>query len=162
MTRPNDVDFCFQLWPHDWSTARLWIDREFSEFQLSYVFNDPLESLLQSTIRLANGESTATIEWSDEPGTFILKFAAVPNEHHLLSIELSEYSSELPVHASKDLIKTTNFFVVRKYWLHLVVSELQKIAESFSHQHYREARNYTFPRTLYNELQAVLKAKNAT
>ena len=157
MTRPNDVEFCFQLWPHGWSTARLWVDGASTEFQLTHVFNDPLESLVKSTIRLAKGESSATIEWSDEPGTYILKFQTLATKHHLLSVDVSEYSQELPLHTPSDLTKTTTFFVVRDYWLHLVNSELRKIAESFGHKRYRSARDYTFPRKLYDELQANLR-----
>jgi hypothetical protein len=157
MTRPNDVEFCFQLWPNGWSTAQLWVDSEATEFRLTYVFNDPLESLLNSALRLANDESSATIEWSDEPGTYILEFNKMGTEHHLLSVDISEYSRELPLHTRNDLTKTTNFCVVRDYWLHLVGSELRKIAESFGHKHYSASRDYTFPSNLYMELQVSLQ-----
>ena len=157
MTRPNDVDLSFHLWPHGWSTATLWIDSKPAEFQLTHVFNDPIESLIKSTIRIANGETSATIEWSDEPGTYILSLNVVEFERHLLSIDIAEYSRELPLHTPKDLTKTTTFFVARDYWLHLTGAELRKISESFKHKHYQQIRDYVFPRERYTEMEHALQ-----
>ncbi|MFN3150955.1 hypothetical protein [Bremerella sp.] len=157
MTSPNEVEFSFQLWPHGWSTARLWIDRTVTEFTLTHVFNDPFESLLQSSNRLASGESWATIEWSDEPGSYVWQFLTMATEQHLLSVELAEYSQELPLHKPSDLINRTSFVVARDFWLHLVYSESRKIADSFSYRDYRLARDDTFPRRLFEEFQANLK-----
>ena len=161
MTRPNDVDFSFHLWPHGWSTATLWIDGKPSEFQLTHVFNDPVESLINSTIRLANGETSATIEWSDEPGTYILKLNVVETERHLISVDVAEYSRELPLHTPKDLTKATTFFVTRIYWLHIVGAELRKMSGSFAHKHYRKSRDYIFPRERYTELERALQKNGA-
>ena len=161
MTRPNDVDFSFHLWPHGWSTATLWVDASPSEFRLTHVFNDPIESLIKSTTRIANGETSATIEWSDEPGTHILKLNVVNTERHLLSVEIAEYSRELPLHTPNDLTKTTTFFVARDYWLHIVGAELRKIAQSFAHKHYRESRDYIFPREQYTELERAVQKNGA-
>lgn len=161
MPQPNDLDFSFHVWPHGWSTATLWIDSKPTEFRLTHVFNDPIESLIKSTIRLANGETSATIEWSDEPGTHILKFNVVETQRHLLSVDIAEYSRELPLHTPNDLTKTTTFFVVRDYWFHIVIAELHKISESFAHKHYRQSRDYIFPRERYNELESALQ-KNGT
>jgi len=161
MTRPNDVDFSYHLWPHGWSTATLWVDAVPTEFRLTHVFNDPLESLIEATTRLTKGEATATIEWSDEPGTYILKLNVMKSERHLLSVEIAEYSRELPIYASKDLIKTTSFCVARDCWLHLVTAELRKIAHSFEYRHYRETRDYVFPRQLYETLERALQSLNS-
>ena len=157
MTLPNDVDFTFQLWPHGWSTARLWVDNDSTEFQLTHVFNDPLESLLTSTIRLLNGEPSAIIEWFDEPGKYNVILTELESECHLLSVDVFESPLEFSTQTSREMSKTRTFCVAREYWLHLVISELRKIADSFGHRHYRTARNYTFPRILYDELQTSIR-----
>lgn len=161
MTRPNDVDFSFHLWPHGWSTAILWVDGKSTEFNLTHVFNDPLESLINSTTRLATGGSSSTIEWSDEPGTYIVKLNVIKTERHLLSVDIEEYSPELPLHTPNDLTKTTTFNVSRDYWLHIVGAELQKIADSFGHRNYRESRDYVFPRNLYDTCERALRNNRA-
>ena len=161
MTRPHDVDFSFHLWPHGWSTAILWVDGKSTEFHLTHVFYDPLESLIESTTRLSNGESSSTIEWSDEPGTYILKLNVMKSERHLLSVDIAEYSRELPLHTPNDLTKTTSFFVSCDYWLHIVGAELRKIAHSFGHRHYRESRDYVFPRNLYDTFERALQQNGA-
>lgn len=78
-------------------------------------------------------------------------------EQHLLSVELAQYSQELPLYKPSDLISRTTFVVARDSWLHLVYSESRKIADSFSYRDYHLARDDTFPRRLFEEFQANLK-----
>ena len=80
---------------------------------------------------------------------------------NLLSVEIAEYSRQRSLHTPNDLTRKTTFLVARDYWLHIVSAKLRKIAQPCTHKHYRESRDYIFPREQYTELKRALQKNGA-
>jgi hypothetical protein len=158
MPRPNDVDFSMHVWPHGWSSALLWVDVDLTEFRLSHVFNDPVESLIHSLAKLVRGEKNSSLEWSDEPGAWKIEFTEMNDAKHLLRVTASEYDRELPMIENRTPLKTLEFIVTRKFWIQLTLGQLRKLSESFADPHYRKAREYQFPHKWLAELMIAHKA----
>ncbi|MBB6052595.1 hypothetical protein [Armatimonas rosea] len=143
--KPDDIDLQLQHGTHGWDYARLSVNRTVHEFTLTGIFNDPLEGLAESAVRLDAGDATATFTWYEEPGRFDFTFTRIPTAQHLDRVTI--------VDSDRVNVAPIEFTVKRAFWLKLVRAELSKIMLLATDEHY--AKNRTVKELPWDAIQAL-------
>ena len=70
MKYPDGIDFFYLLENHGWSTCLIFIEGKVYEMGPTYIFENPIEVLLNSMTELLQRTSETEFMWPDEPGEY--------------------------------------------------------------------------------------------
>ncbi len=147
----NEIDFVYVLENHGWSTCMIYKNQELYFMEITHVFSDPIETLLDRLTTLINGAKEVSFSWYDEPGEYKWNIKMNPQQQHKIKVSITEclyFNDE-----NKPEIVTLHFEVKFKLFLICVLYQMQKINDLMSDKSFHKNRQHNFPFQTFNKFK---------
>ena len=133
------MQISLRLAEHGWSDLDLWLDDQRQDFCITHIFNSPLVDIADAMLALSRGEPETSFTLHEEPGEHTWVMSQIPEEQHLLLVEIRSYPENFEV--SKSAYKIIEFRVEREFFIQSFVLELNKIAYQISNPRFAKERD---------------------
>lgn len=152
----DDLDLMLTLCPNGWSTFWLVSKNQKIEIVISHAFSDPFYDLTSSLRLLIEGNKNASFIWYDEPGGAQFVFTQDDKFHHIIEVEISEFTESYGEHISQ--FKEVYTFRIKKNMLIILFyNQLKKTQLLLKEKSYAKNRRSEFPLKEFLELEKELK-----
>ena len=141
-----------RLGEHGWSELDLWMGEDHRNFCITHIFNCPLTAVAEAMLSLLEGDNEVIFTLHEEPGQHVWTATQIPEEQHLLLVEIRSHEDNMRL--SKPADDISEFRVARTFFIESFVRELDKI--SFQLKCPRFARDRSaeeFPWKLLDEIR---------
>jgi hypothetical protein len=133
------MQISLRLGEHGWSDLDLWIEDKHQVFCITHIFNSPMVEIANALLSLHLGDKEATFDLYEEPGRHIWTMTKVPEEQHLLLVEIRSYEEHYEV--ARPAFQVTEFRVARDFFIDSFNLEFNKIASQLRHPQFAKNRN---------------------
>lgn len=143
MKHPWNMQISLRLGEHGWSDLDLWLDDQHHYFCITHIFGSPLVDIAKAILELKRGALEVTFILHDEPGENHWIMTQIPEEQHLLLVEISSTSNQV-----------IEFKVEREFFIQSFILELNKIAFQIGNPRFSKERAVDdFPWIVLKELR---------
>ncbi len=139
MNHPWSMQISLRLGEHGWSDLDLWLGDKHQDFCITHIFNSPLVEIASAMLSLRLGAAESTFTLHEEPGQHIWTITQVPEERHLLLVEIRSYEDNFE--RLKPAFEVTEFQVARDFFLESFLAEFDKIAFQLRHPRFAKDRD---------------------
>lgn len=146
------MQISLRLGKHGWSDLDLWLGDKHLDFCITHVFNSPMFERADALLSLHQGGRETAFTLHEEPGQHVWTMTQIPEEHHLLLVEIRSYEDNFKV--SKPAFEITEFRVARDFFIDSFLLEFDKIAYQLQHPRFAKDRDSAdFPWDTLRELR---------
>lgn len=153
MNVTDEVDLLLILNRHGWSTCWFMVGAESFGLNITHVFSDPYEDLMDAVSQLLRGQMSASFCWYDEPGGHQIEIQGLKEKQHFVQVTIGTFSESYG-----DAIKVTepvfSFEISLDHLLTLIYFQLKKTAHLLSIGAFAKERNGGFPFSRFKEFEA--------
>lgn len=133
------MEISLRLGEFGWSDLDLWLVDQHHEFRITHIFGSPMVDIADAIVALHRGDELAAFTLHDEPGSHVWTMARIPEEQHLLLVEIRSYRENF--HISKSAEQVIEFRVARDFFIGSFAIEFEKIAFQISHPRFAKTRD---------------------
>ncbi|MCU0540975.1 MAG: hypothetical protein MUE44_02150 [Oscillatoriaceae cyanobacterium Prado104] len=153
----DEFDLLYVLLPHGWSTCILYLGDRTRELYISHVFGDPIGDFIDATIAILKGASAVEFIWWDEPGGNRWQIIRNPQQHHQVTVIITEFSSAYgkPIDREKILVE---FEIKISHFSTVVYFQMKKIAALLREKSFEKNRSGEFPYAEFQKLESFFNA----
>jgi hypothetical protein len=152
-TTIDHTDFFYVLRDHGWSSCLIYVNGKVYAYDLTHIFENPIEILLSHLTGFINGENEVTFRWNDEPGHHQVTISSHPENKHLMRLTVTcshHKTSNSP--ENLDLHCQTN----TKIFMTSVLKQMEKIRDTMKERNFQDDRA-TFPFSEFNSFNQAFK-----
>ena len=139
MNHPWSMQISLRLGEHGWSDLDLWLGDKHQDFCITHIFNSPMVEIADALLSLHRGDREATFTLHEEPGQHVWTMTQIPEEQHLLLIEIRSYDENFEV--SRPASEITEFHVARDFFIESFLLEFDKITSQLHHPQFAKDRD---------------------
>ncbi|MCX7554529.1 hypothetical protein OS175_11600 [Marinicella sp. S1101] len=146
----DNIDFLYILRDHGWSSCLIYVNGKIYGYDLTHIFENPLEKLLSHLTGILSGELEVSFKWHDEPGHSLVTIKRNTEQNHLINISITN-SFQVNTKSDEEF-STLNIHVKNKVFMTCVLKQMEKIRDLMTEQDYKDNRA-KFPHTTFKSFK---------
>ena len=147
----DNIDFFYVLRDHGWSSCLIYVDGKIYGYDLTHIFENPIEVLLSHLTGFMKGEDEVSFNWHDEPGHNACTFTRQKDQHHKMDVSITN-SFQINTGTQPEGM-TLTFPVKTKVFMTCVLKQMEKIRDLMTDRSFKDHRAQ-FPHISFNDFKS--------